>query len=510
MQKYRSSLPFAAFLVIVICVSLFSCAKKQDRAERLAEKFERRDKLSKQYCGTCHLPVDPGLLDKETWRNRVLPAMARQLGLEVWQGKTYYQNERSAISHADWTEIVAYYDSLAPNQLPEPAKTISPANDWFTFSLQKPVDNSSEFATTTFVGAENAGGFIYSGDAERSGLSQWNRGLNSFVRTQLPSPAIHMLFNNDKNPMVTCIGEMKAVDAALGNVIQLGKGGNPAMPIGPNFNRPIHTSQGDLNKDNLTDFVVSAFGHNRGGLYILMQKKDGKFSSMPIREVAGATQSIIEDLNLDGWPDIVALFAHGDEGIWVFLNDQKGGFAARNVLRFPPVYGSSSFQLQDMNGDGRKDIIYTAGDNSDYSRILKPYHGLYIFTAESDLHFRQTYFYPINGCTRAMAADFDQDGDLDIATIAFFADLKNKPFEKFLLFEQTETNSPPKLVPHAIPVQNLGRWICMDVSDYDGDGDEDILLGNYSKGFLNQENIKPDWNEKLPFIVLENGEMCKK
>jgi hypothetical protein len=28
------------------------------------------------------------------------------------------------------------------------------------------------------------------------------------------------------------------------------------------------------------------------------------------------------------------------------------------------------------------------------------------------------------------------DGDLDIATIAFFADMKNKPAEEFIYFEQ--------------------------------------------------------------------------
>jgi hypothetical protein len=45
----------------------------------------------------------------------------------------------------------------------------------------------------------------------------------------------------------------------------------------------------------------------------------------------------------------------------------------------------------------------------------------------------------------------------------------------------------------------------MDVNDWDGDGDPDIVLGNYSRGFLNQEEVKPDWNVYLPFIVLQNN-----
>ena len=146
------------------------------------------------------------------------------------------------------------------------------------------------------------------------------------------------------------------------------------------------------------------------------------FTKLPIREVAGAIQATVGDFNADGWPDLMVLFAHADEGIWLFLNDQKGGFTEQNLLRFPSVYGSTSFQLVDFNKDGRLDILYTCGDNSDYSKVLKPYHGLYIYLNQGNFRYRQAYFYPINGCTKAVATDFDQDGDLDIATIAFFAD----------------------------------------------------------------------------------------
>jgi hypothetical protein len=58
--------------------------------------------------------------------------------------------------------------------------------------------------------------------------------------------------------------------------------------------------------------------------------------------------------------------------------------------------------------------------------------------------------------------------------------------------------------PHAIPVEKEGRWISMDVKDYDKDGDPDIVLGNYATGFLILDQYKPDWKEYQPFIVLEN------
>jgi hypothetical protein len=147
------------------------------------------------------------------------------------------------------------------------------------------------------------------------------------------------------------------------------------------------------------------------------------------------------------------------------------------------------------------DILYTSGDNSDYSKILKPYHGVYIFLNQGDFKFKQAWFYPVNGATKAVAADFNGDGKLDIALIAFFSDLKRNPAEGFTYFEQ---NQPMHFIPHNLPIYKLGRWICMDVKDYNGDGRPDIILGNFSMGFINDRDVKPDWNTHLPFIVLKN------
>ncbi len=194
----------------------------------------------------------------------------------------------------------------------------------------------------------------------------------------------------------------------------------------------------------------------------MTQKSDHSFTQSTVINKAGSVQAQVGDFNNDGWPDLMVLFGSGDEGLWLFLNDHKGGFTSRTLLRFPPVYGSTSFQLADMNHDGKLDLIYTSGYNFRDSRIMKPYHGLYIFTNQGDWNFKQSYFYPINGCTKAIATDFDRDGDIDIATIAFFADLKNKPGEGFIYFEQDKAMN---FKPHAIPVSNYGRWMSIGYSD---------------------------------------------
>ncbi|MBO9613214.1 MAG: VCBS repeat-containing protein [Dyadobacter sp.] len=503
LSKWLPVLPAGVFIAAV-CIQACGTSGGSGDAGLTGELAEGRDAAIK-HCGTCHLPVDPALLDKDTWKNRVLPVMAQYFGIEVWQRNQYFASESSAMPITDWMKIVAYYDSLAPAHLDRPPATPMPVREeWAGFTLKKPADDTSRLATTTMVAIDSAGQAIYTSSSEVPALVRWNHDFSKKTKTSLNSPAMHMLFAG-QHPVVTAVGEMRAYDVTRGELHRVGTSGAvEPVPFITGLRRPLHTSAADFNRDGKTDYVVSAFGHNQGGLYVFRQMQDGKFEKVAVREMAGATQSVARDFNGDGWPDIIALFAHAQEGIWLFTNNQKGGFVEKELLRFPPVYGSSSFQLADFNADGQLDILYTSGDNSDYSRILKPYHGVYIFLNKGNFQFEKSWFYPVNGATKAVAADFDGDGDLDLASIAFFADLVDNPREKFLYFRNESSKSALKFQPFSPPVARYGRWICMDVKDWDGDGDPDIVLGNYSRGFLNQDEVKADWNVYLPFIVLQN------
>jgi hypothetical protein len=466
--------------------------------------------LAKKYCNTCHKYPEPALIDQESWQKHVLPSMAQRLGIKVYSEDMYINtpDAKSLISYDNWVKIVAFYKANAPQKLKPAKHTIQPVNNWAYFKLVKPVTNVS-VATTTLVSFDTISKHIYTSDMMTSSLYQWSNKLALQKTAKFASSAVDAKFSRDAKGNArgafTFIGSFDAFDRQTGQLKDIDlnniKSTASINSIAGQLNRAVQSATADFNKDGLADWVVCQFGHNLGELSLFTQAAGGAFNKTAIRKITGPTNVTIGDFNNDGWPDVMCLFAQGDEGLWMFLNNHKGGFTTKNLLRFPPVYGSTSFQLVDMNNDGKPDVLYTCGDNSDYSRVLKPYHGVYIFLNQGDFKFKQACFYPINGATKAIAADFNGDKKMDIAVIAFFSDLKNNPAEGFTYLEQTKSM---QFTANNIPIDKLGRWICMDVKDYNGDGKPDIILGNFSVWFINDEGVKKNWDTKMPFIILQN------
>jgi hypothetical protein len=218
----------------------------------------------------------------------------------------------------------------------------------------------------------------------------------------------------------------------------------------------------------------------------------------------GALKAAAEDFNQDGLTDLMVLFAHGNERISIFFNQGNGSFQEKIILRFPPVYGSSSFLLTDLDQDGLKDIVYTCGDNADLSPVPKPYHGIYLYKNLGENKYRKMYHYPLHGAYRAVAGDFDQDGDQDLAAVGFFVSVADP--QGFVYLEQTAAY---QFQPQSMDLERYGRWIDLTAADYDADGDLDILLANgYGLTGLDFiEKIEP--KEAPPWLILENQTIIK-
>lgn len=135
---------------------------------------------------------------------------------------------------------------------------------------------------------------------------------------------------------------------------------------------------------------------------------------------------------------------------------------------------------------------------------MKDYHGIYIFLNDGKSGFKQTYFYQMNGAYKAMARDYDLDGDLDIAAISFFPDYRQYPEESFVYLRN---KGNLKFDDHSFPEATNGRWMVMDAGDMDADNDIDLVLGSFVY-FLpdgDTTGLGKRWLKTSPsLIVLEN------
>jgi FG-GAP-like repeat len=473
-----------------VCILFTLSCNKQSEGEQLA----------KTYCGSCHVFPEPSLLDKSTWERNILPVMAKQLGLQIVNGEAYPDIQKgengkfesiASVSPEEWAKIVEYYSKNAPEKLPSQGREAILTNTDL-FSVKSISIPNSSFPSVTYIKIDEGNQQLYV--ASDALLSVYDKNLAPISSQKLDKTIVDIDFENDlkkagiRNGLLTNIGILNPNDLKTGTLHSFDFAGKGHFSINKtlldSLPRPVQSNAVDLDKDGLIDQLICGYGNKNGALFWYHNKGNNIFEKKIIRESPGAIKAYIDDVNKDGLPDIWVLFAQAQEGVFLFTNKGNGIFESKEILRFPPVHGSSFFELVDLNKDGHKDILYTSGDNADYTtHVLKPYHGVYGYLNDgknngSSPRFKQAFFYPINGCFKALARDFDKDGDLDIATIAYFPDFKNQPQEGFVYLENTGKFS---FKASSIKEVNVGNWLVMDAADIDADGDEDIVLGNFDR-----------------------------
>ncbi|QEC68473.1 VCBS repeat-containing protein [Panacibacter ginsenosidivorans] len=517
-------LKYKRYVVGVVCMSFFiacfvSCQQYQKNSTHKNvsdESIDMGKKLAATYCQSCHLLPDPSLLDAKSWEKGVLPMMGPRLGIfnNGFEQYPSYRRDKDVdkdfypsqpiLNVVQWQAILDYYTALAPDTLVANKDDVSISSDLSQFkpivpAFNDPVPRISYINVDTVMAPHN----VIICEVNRKGIFRFNNDLQLHDSLYPVGSIVDMSMK--KASAVACnIGIMVPNNGKHGTINNLAISRNNKMsydtiPMFDSLRRPVQIIVSDINKDDKEDYLVCEYGNLKGALSWNENLGNNKFERHVIREVPGAIKAYVQDYNNDGLPDIYVLFAQGDESIFLYTNKGNGKFEEKQLLRFPPVYGSTYFELADFNKDGFPDIVYTCGDNADFSAILKPYHGIYIYLNDGKNNFTQKYFFHINGCFKAMARDFDNDGDLDIAAISFFADYQHRPEEGFVYLEN---NGNFNFKAYNLPETQKGRWLTMDAGDLDGDGKTDIVLGNFSAPAMIKSLVP--FEKGPPFLFLKN------
>ncbi|RDC61786.1 FG-GAP repeat domain-containing protein [Adhaeribacter pallidiroseus] len=447
--------------------------------------------LAHVYCSACHQFPEPALLPKVTWEKSVLPVMGLRLGIgsdlsmytrlapqEIMALlKAEIYPSKPLIAKKDWIKIKAYYQNQAPEKL-APPKLLS-LDSLTLFQVSALPINKGRNALTSLLKYEPKTKELLVGD-RRNKLFRINAQLQPTDSLQLDTPPVAAISTiNKEHYQILTVGSLTPSDAPYGRLYSWNtkdKTAASAQPQLTDLQRPVQLVSSDLNQDNRPDLVVCQYGNQIGKLSWYEENKDGTYREHILKKVPGSRQVIIQDINHDNLPDVIALFAQATESVIVFYNKGEGRFEEETLLQMPPVYGSSYFTLTDFNKDSAPDILLANGDNGDYSSLLKPYHGIRVYLNNKKNSFQETVFLPLPGATQAVARDFDQDGDVDIAAIAYFADFEKQPAAGFVYYENQGNNT---FHSKTFPESTQGRWLTMSTGDLDQDGDEDIMLGSF-------------------------------
>jgi hypothetical protein len=228
---------------------------------------------------------------------------------------------------------------------------------------------------------------------------------------------------------------------------------------------PVAVTSADVDGDGDLDLVTGSQADDE--LLIYWQERPGRFDPTPT-VVGGpsltADPFVVRAADLDGDGDMdlvsgnlatVTIFHQTAKRVFDFVPDAL------------PILASHSLQLADLDGDGRTDIVAPQGD------------GLAVFWQASTGAFDS----PATLVGQGLVVDWVQPADIDADG---YVDLVTADGDGLSVFWQTSPRQfdPVPTIPGAYPTVPISFPLSVQVADFDGDGDLDLVAPSTGASLL--------------------------
>jgi hypothetical protein len=443
-------------------------------------------------CTACHAYPPPDSFPRAAWRR------------EVKQAYDFLRGSPLRTDYPPLESVALYYENRAPAELaalPRPAAAGPDPVRWHRRGLRPP-------RAMPYPGVTNVN-LVHLSDPQKLDAlvcDAWSGQVLALKPYEDP-PAWKMLgqvkapahaevidLDGDGIPdiLVASLGSFFPTDALAGSVVWLrGRrdGGFTPYTLLDGVGRVADVQAADFRGTGKKDLVVGVFGWRTTGAILFLENQttdwdQPRFVPRVLDDRHGTIHVPVGDLNGDGKPDFVALVSQEHETVVAFLNEGGGRFRKETIYTAPhPAYGSSGIQLVDLDGDGDLDVLYTNGDTLDQPYLLKPYHGVQWLQNPGGGKFPWTH-HPLAamyGAMRAVAADVDGDGDMDVVAVSYlpaeeFPQREALQPDSVLLLEQV---APGRFVPHPLETGTCDHVTCA-AGAWDGDGRVHLAVGNFA------------------------------